>query len=83
VNNDAAPVVLSEPVEGPHRSVEIVRDEDVLSLALQHALEQVGSAVGIIAVIALVFSQLARARRAIARVRATASPARANTEPAR
>ena len=46
-----------------HRSHEIVRDEDVLSVELQRELESVGSAVGVIAAFALVASQLARARR--------------------
>lgn len=42
---------------------ELVRDEDVLSLDLQRELESVGTAVGVIAAIALVASQMARASR--------------------
>lgn len=70
MNAQAVPIEVDPAsIEGPRRSSELVRDEDVLSLELQHALEQVGSAVGILVAIALVFSQLPRARRLAAGVK--------------
>lgn len=54
--------VLEVSIEG-HRSHELVRDEDLLSLDLQRELESVGSALGVIGVIALLAAALARARR--------------------
>ena len=45
------------------RSHEIERDEDVLSLELQQQLETVGSAVGVVAAVALVASHVTRALR--------------------
>lgn len=64
-----------ESIEGPARSSELVRDEDVLSHELQYALEQVGSTVGVIAVIALVFSQLPRAKRMVTSLRSSSPSA--------
>lgn len=52
----------TESLEG-RRSHELQRDEDVLSLELQRELESMGTAIGVIAVVALVASQLPRARR--------------------
>ena len=55
-----------------HRTHELVADEDVLSLDLRHALDQVGTAIGLVAAVALVFAHLKRARRApVARVEST------------
>lgn len=60
-----APIhIHAESLEG-RRSVELVRDEDVLSLDLQHALEQVGTGIAVIAAVALVFSHVSRATRAV------------------
>ena len=53
---------LEGSIEG-HRSHELVRDEDLLSLDLQRELESVGSALGVIGVIALLAAALPRARR--------------------
>jgi len=53
---------FAHELEG-RRSHELVRDEDVLSLDAQYALESVGTAVGFIAAIALLCSQLPRAIR--------------------
>ncbi|MCC7070393.1 MAG: hypothetical protein IT383_03665 [Deltaproteobacteria bacterium] len=53
---------LEVSIEG-HRSHELVRDEDLLSLDLQRELESVGSALGAISVIALLAAALPRARR--------------------
>ena len=64
---------IGESIEG-RRSHELVRDEDVLSVGLQHALEQVGSAVGVVAALALLFSQLPRAGRLLAAMGAKAIP---------
>ena len=60
-------LVHVESLEAPDttQSREIVRDEDVLSAELRQALESVGSSVGVIAALALVFSQLPRARTLI------------------
>ncbi|MBI1948559.1 MAG: hypothetical protein HYS27_22925 [Deltaproteobacteria bacterium] len=80
--SDANPPIHlpAEPIEG-RRSVELVRDEDVLSLDLQHALEQVGTGVGLIAVAALLFSQLPRAGRFLASMRAAPTPPAGTGEP--
>lgn len=68
MSDPAVPIRLpAESVEG-RRSVELVRDEDVLSLELQHALEQVGTGIAVIAVIALLASQLPRAARLLGRI---------------
>lgn len=76
-----APIRLpAEPIEG-RRSVELVRDEDVLSLDLQHALEQVGTGVALIAVAALLFSQLPRAGRLLASMRAAPTPPAGTGDP--
>lgn len=56
--------VLEVSIEG-HRSHELVRDEDLLSLDLQRELQSVGSALGVIGVIALLAAALPRARRLI------------------
>lgn len=56
------PVLLERSVE-VHHSHELVRDEDLLSLDLQRELESVGSALGVIGVIALFAAALPRARR--------------------
>lgn len=58
------PVTLEGSLEG-HRSHELVRDEDLLSQDLQRELESVGSALGVIGVIALLAAALPRARRLI------------------
>lgn len=61
------------PIEGLSAAREIQRDEDVLSLEAQHALEAVGSALGVLCAVALVASQLGRARRLLTKV-ASSSP---------
>lgn len=74
MSDSATPIRLpADSLEGT-RSVELVRDEDVLSLDLQYALEQVGTGIGVIAVIALFFSQLPRAARLISSARAASAP---------
>ena len=62
----------------PTHAHALARDEDVLSLDAQHALEGVGSALGVIAAFVLMACHLARAGRVVARVRAT-RPAKAPT----
>ena len=52
---------------------ELLTDDDVLSPGLRASLEGVGSAVGVIAAVALVASQLGRARSLLARVDAVSS----------
>ncbi|MBI1944659.1 MAG: hypothetical protein HYS27_03125 [Deltaproteobacteria bacterium] len=51
-----------------HERTELMTDDDVLSPGLRDALEGVGSAVGVIAALALVASQLGRARSLLARI---------------
>ncbi len=48
---------------------EIVADEDVLSLAFQRDLEDIGSAIGVLAAIALVAMHVARGIRAVGGIR--------------
>jgi len=67
------PGAAVESLEGA-RSHELQRDEDVLSLELQAALESAGTALGFIAAFALLFSQLPRAGRLIASVADKPSP---------
>jgi hypothetical protein len=59
-------VNTTDAIEGSiesQRSVELLRDEDLLTKDLQRELEAVGSAVGVIAVLALFVAALPRARR--------------------
>lgn len=58
------PASLEGSLEG-HRSHELMRDDDLLSQDLQRELESVGSALGVIGVIALLAAALPRARRLI------------------
>ena len=62
---DASTTLRDESLEG-RRSHELVRDEDVLSLELQHALETIGTGVGFVVAIALLFSHVPRAGRLLA-----------------
>ena len=57
---------IGASLEG-RRAVELQRDEDVLSRELQRELEAVGSAVGVVAVVALVAAMLPRTRRLLDR----------------
>ena len=64
-------ITISSPELREH--TELLSDDDVLSPGLRASLEGVGSAVGVIAAVALVASQLGRARSLLARVDTTSS----------
>lgn len=57
---------------------EIVADEDVLSHDLARELETLGTAIGVVAVVALVCGHLARAARTVAAIKAPAAPTPTN-----
>lgn len=71
MNDDGS---IEGSIEG-RRSHELQRDEEILSLDLQRELESIGSALGVIGVIALLAAALPRARKLLARTPFAKEPA--------